>query len=93
MQAETLLRKLHLQKALSEDELQAYLKKMRSDGSLSPNEIPTLLELMMNRTEKISVEDIKEISALACGNRPSSEKAGRMDEDHAMRTIVSKLTK
>ena len=49
MHAETLLRKLHMQKALSEDELNAYLEKVNSDGSLPTGEILTLLELMKQR--------------------------------------------
>ena len=93
MRAETLLRKLRLQEALSEDELNAYLKKLKSDGSLPPCEIPILLELMMQRTENLSIEDIKAVSGLVGGNHPSAKKAGRMDEEHAMRAIVSKLTK
>jgi hypothetical protein len=93
MHAETLLRKLRLKEALSEDELEAYLKKLRSDGSLPPDEIPKLLELMTHRTENLLMEDIREMSSLAGGNPPSSEKAGRIDEEHAIRAIVSKLTK
>jgi hypothetical protein len=56
-------------------------------------EIPSLLELMMQRTEHISIEDIKAVSSLVGGNHPSAEKSGRIDEDHAMRGIVSRLTK
>jgi hypothetical protein len=93
MRAETILRKLRLQDALSEDELQAYLIKLRPDGSLPPSEIPVLLEVMMQRTEKLSVEDIKAVSSLVGGTSPSAEKAGKIDEDQAMRAIVSKLTK
>jgi hypothetical protein len=93
MYAGTLLRKLRLQEALSEDELNAYLKKVKSDGSLPPSEILILLELMTQRIEKVSVEDIRAISSLAGGNRPSAEKAGKIDEEHALRAIVSKLTK
>ena len=93
MRAETLLRKLRLQEALSEDELNAYLKKIGSDGLLPPMEIPSLLELMMQRTEHLSIEDIKAVSSLLGGNRPSADKAGRIDEDHAMRGIVSRLMK
>ena len=93
MQAETLLRKLRLQEALSEDELEAYLSKLRSDGSLPPSEIPVLLELMKQRTENLSFEDIRAASSLAEGNRLSTEKSGGPDEDQATRAIVSKLTK
>jgi hypothetical protein len=93
MRAETVLRKLHLQEALSENELNAYLTKIGPDGSLPPMEIPSLLELMMQRTEHISIEDIKAVSSLVGGNHPSAEKSGRIDEDHAMRGIVSRLTK
>jgi hypothetical protein len=56
-------------------------------------EIPGLLELMMQRTEHISIEDIKAVSSLVGGNEPSAEKTGRINEDHAMRGIVSRLTK
>lgn len=93
MRAETLLRKLRFQEALSEEELNAYLKKVKSDGSLPPDEILNLLGLMEQRTENLSVEDIKAAASLAGGNYPSAEKAGRIDEQHAMRAIVSKLTK
>lgn len=93
MRAETLLRKLRLQEALSEDELDAYLGKIGSDGSLPPMEVPGLLELMMQRTEHLSIDDIKAVSGLVGGNRPSAEKAGRIDEDRAMRGIISRLTK
>ncbi len=93
MHAETLLRKLRLQKALSEDEFEAYLKKVRPDGTLPPGEIPNLLELMKARAEHLSFEDIRAVSSLAGSNRPSAEKAGRIDEEHAMRAIISKLTK
>lgn len=93
MHAETMLRKLCLQEALSEDELNAYLKKVKSDGSLPTSEILILLELMTQRIEKVSVEDIRAVSSLAGGNRPSAEKAGKIDEEHALRAIVSKLTK
>ena len=93
MHAETMLRKLRLQEALSEDELNAYLKKVKSDGSLPTSEILILLELMTQRIEKVSVEDIRAVSSLAGGNRPSAEKAGKIDEEHALRAIVSKLTK
>jgi len=92
MRAETLLRKLRFQEALSEEELNAYLEKVGSDGTLPPDEVLNLLELMKQRTEKLSVEDIKAASRLAGGN-PPSEKAGRIDEGHAMRAIVSKLIK
>lgn len=93
MHAGTLLRKLRLQEALSEDELEDYLKKVGSDGSLPPDEIPKLLELMIHRTEHISIEDIKEISSLAGVAHTSPQKAGGIDENHAMRAIFSKLTK
>ena len=93
MNAETLLRKLHLQKALSDDELKAYLNKVRSDGSLPPSEIPILFELMKHRTENLSFDDIRALSSLAGGNRPSAKEAGKIDEEQAMRAIVSKLTK
>lgn len=93
MRTETLLRKLHLRKALSEDELNAYLKKVKSDGSLPPGEILNLLELMKQRTESLSIEDIRAVSGLAGGNRRSGESAKRPDEDHALRAIVSKLKK
>jgi hypothetical protein len=92
MHAETLLRKLRLQEALSEDELNAYLKKVKSDGSLPTSEILILLELMKQRIENVSVEDITAVR-LAGGNRPSAEKAGKSDEEHALRAIVSKLKK
>jgi hypothetical protein len=93
MRAETLLRKLHFQEALSEDELNAYLKKVKSDGTLPPSEILILLELMKQRIENVSVEDFQAVSSLAGGNRPSAEKAGKIDEEHALRAIVSKLPK
>lgn len=93
MRAETLLRKLRLQEALSEDELDAYLRKIGSDGSLPPMEIPSLLELMMQRTDHLSIEDIKAASSLVGGIRPSADKTGRIDEDQAMRGIISRLMK
>jgi hypothetical protein len=93
MNAETVLRKLHFYKALSDGELEAYLNKVRSDGSLPPSEILTLLELMTSRTESLPLECIKEVSSLAGGTRQSVEKAGKIDEERAMRAIVSKLTK
>jgi hypothetical protein len=93
MRAETLLRKLHFQEALSEEELNAYLEKIGSDGLLPPGEIPSLLELMMQRTEHLSIEDIKAASSLVGGNSPSATKAGGINEDHAMRAIASKLAK
>ena len=92
MRAETLLRKLHFQKALSDDELNAYLKKVNSDGTLPSGEIVILLELMKQRVENVTVEDFKAVSSLA-GGRPSVEKAGKMAEQNALRAIVSKLTK
>ena len=93
MNAETVLRKLHFHKALSDDELKVYLNKVRSDGSLPPSEIPILLELMRHRTENLPFACIKELSILAGGNRHSAEKAGIIDEEQAMRAIASKLTK
>ena len=93
MHAETLLRKLRLQEALSEDEFNAYLKKVKSDGSLPTNEILILLELMKQRIEKVSFEDIRAVSSLAGGNHPSAEKATKSDEETALRAIVAKLTK
>ncbi|MDI9849678.1 hypothetical protein QM467_16645 [Rhodoblastus sp. 17X3] len=92
MQAATLLRKLRLQEALSEAELEDYLKKLRSDGSLPPDEIPKLLELMTHRTEHLSIEDIKAASSLVGGNSPATASAAGVDEC-AMRSIVSKLAK
>jgi hypothetical protein len=91
MRAETLLRKLHFQKALSDDELNAYLKKVKQDGTLPPGEILILLELMKQRVENVAVEDFKAVSSLAGAHRPSV--AGKMDEQNALRAIVSKLTK
>jgi hypothetical protein len=91
MRAETLLRKLHFQEALSDDELNAYLEKVNSDGTLPPNEILILLELMKQRIENVLVEDFKAVSSLAGARRPSV--AGKMDEQNALRAIVSKLTK
>ena len=93
MHAETLLRKLRFQDALSEDELNAYLKKVKSDGSLPISEILILFELMKQRMENVSFEDIRAMSSLAGGTRSSAEKAGKSDEEHALRAIVSKLTK
>lgn len=93
MRAETLLRKLEFQKALSEDELSAYLKKLTADGSLPPSEILVLLELMTQRIANVSVEDFKAASSLAGGNRPSAEKAGQTTEGNALRAMVSKLSK
>ncbi len=93
MRAETLLRKLRFQEAISEDELNAYLKKVKSDGSLPPDEILILLELMKQRIENVLVEDFKAVSSLAGGDRPSAEKPRKIDEQNALRTIVSKLTK
>ncbi len=93
MRAETLLRKLHFQEALSEDELNAYIKKVKSDGTLPPGELLILLELMKQRIAKVSVEDFKAVSSLAGSHRPSAEKAGKIDEQNALRAIVSKLTK
>ncbi|WP_296710518.1 hypothetical protein [Rhodoblastus sp.] len=93
MRAETLLRKLHFQEALSEDVLKAYLDKIGSDGSLPSGEVPSLLELIMQRIDKVSIEDIKAVSSLVCGDRLSTGNAGKIDENHAMRVIVSKLKK
>ncbi len=91
MRAETLLRKLHFQRALSDDELNGYLKKVKSDGTLPPGEILILLELMKQRVEYVSVDDFKAVSSLAGAHHPSV--AGKMDEQNALRAIVSKLTK
>ncbi len=91
MRAETLLRKLHFQEALSDDELNTYLKKVNSDGTLPPGEILILLELMKQRIEHVLVEDFKAVSSLAGGR--SRAVAGKMDEQNALRAIVSKLTK
>lgn len=91
MRAETLLRKLHFQTALSDDELNWYLKKVKSDGTLPPGEILILLELMKQRVEYVSVDDFKAVSSFAGAHRPSA--AGKMDEQNALRAIVSKLTK
>ena len=92
MRAETLLRKLQFQKALSEDELNAYLKKLTSDGSLPRNEILVLLEVMTQRIANVSIEDFKAVSSLAGGDRPV-EKAGKTTEGNALRAIVTKLSK
>ena len=92
MRAETLLRQLHLQKALSDDELTAYLAALRSDGSFPPDEIPVLLELMTHRSENLSFDCIRELSGLVGGNGLSAD-TGKIDEDCAMRAIVSKLAK
>ena len=92
MAAETLLRSLHLQKALSDDELATYLAALRSDGSLPPSEIPILLELMTQRSEKLSFDCIRELSSLAGGNSPPAN-AGKIDESQVMRKLVSKLAK
>jgi hypothetical protein len=78
MHAETLLRKLRLQEALSEDELNAYLKKVKSDGSLPTSEILILLELMKQRIENVSIEDIRVVSSLAGGNRPQRKKREKL---------------
>jgi hypothetical protein len=92
MRAETLLRKLQFQKALSEDELNSYLEKIRPDGSLPPSEILILLEVMTQRIANIAVEDFKAVSSLAGGDRPA-EKAGKTTEGNALRAIVTKLSK
>jgi len=92
VRAETLLRQLHLQKALSDDELKACLAALRSDGSFPPGEIPVLLELMTHRSENLSFDCIRELSGLVGGNGLSAN-AGKIDEDCAMRAIVSKLAK
>ena len=93
MRAETLLRKLHLQKALSDDEFEAYLNTLNSDGSLPPREITILLELMMHRTENLSFDCIRDLSSFGGGNGVSAKNAGKIDEERAMRAMVSKLTK
>ena len=93
MRAETLLRKLCLQEALSEDEFNSYRDKLRPDGSLPAEEIPLLLELLKQRTEHLSIEDIKAVSSLAGQDRSSTDKAGKIDEDQALRAIASKLGK
>ncbi len=93
MNAGTLLRKFRLQEALSEDELNAWLAKLSPDGSLPSSEIPILLELMMQRTERLSVEDIRAVAGLASRNGGPVEKGGRDQAEQAMRAIVSKLTK
>jgi len=92
MRAETLLRQLHLQTALSDDELTAYLAALRPDGSLPPDEIPILLELMTQRSEKLSFDCIRELSSLA-GATDLPSNGGKINEDHAVRSIVSKLAK
>jgi hypothetical protein len=92
MRAETLLRQLHLQKALSDDELTAYLAALTSDGSLPPSEIPILLELMTQRAENLSFDCIRELSSLAGGKEPSAN-AGNICEERALRSLVSKLAK
>ena len=91
MRAEMLLRKLQFQKAaLSETELDAYLKKVKSVGSLPSGEILILLELMKQRIAKVSVEDFKAVSSLAGADHPS---AGKNVEGNELRAIVSKLAK
>lgn len=90
MRVETLLRKLHLQEALSDDELNAFLEKIGPDGLFPPDEIPILLAAAMQRPERLSIEDIKAVSGLACGEAPAAEKG---KEDMALREIVSKLSK
>lgn len=92
MRAETLLRKLRLQEALCEDELTTYLGKLEADGSLPPSDALILLELLGQRTGRLSIEDIKAVSRLASGNSPSSNEAN-FDEGQAKRAIVSNLTK
>jgi hypothetical protein len=47
----------------------------------------------MQRTENLSVEDIKAGSSLVSGDQLSAEKTGKIDEDQAMRAMVSKLAK
>ena len=93
MNAGTLLRKLRLQEALSEDELNAYLAKLKPDGSLPSSEVPVLLELMTQRTDRLSVEDIRAVAGLVDGNCDTGEKAGGDEANQAMRAIVSNLTK
>jgi hypothetical protein len=90
MRADTLLRKLQFQKALSEDELNAYLEKVEADGSLPPSEMLILLEMMTQRIANVSIEDFKAVSNLAGANCPTGGKAV---EDNAMRALVSKLVK
>lgn len=92
MRAETLLRQLHLQMALSDQELEAYLIKLGPDGALPPSEIPILLELMTSRSEKLSFDCIRELSSLAGGKGPSAN-AGKIDENQVVRTLASKLAK
>ena len=92
MHADTLLRTLHLQKALSDDELKAYLAALRSDGSLPPSEIPILFELMTSRSENLSFDCIRELSSRVGGNDPSAN-ARKIDEGQVMQAIVSKLAK
>jgi hypothetical protein len=93
MRAETLLRKLRLQEALSEDELTAYLGKLEADGSLPPGEALTLLETVGQRTAKLSVDDIRAVASLAGGPGSSTDKAGTCGEDRSIRAIISKLAK
>ncbi len=93
MRAETLLRKLRLQEALSEAELTAYLGKLTPDGALPPLEALTLLEMLGQRTGNLSIEDIKAVSSLASGNPLPAEKGGGIDETQAMRAIFSKLSR
>jgi hypothetical protein len=92
MRAETLLRQLHLQKALSDDELKTYLAALASDGALPPSEIPILLGLMTQRAENLSFDCIGELSSLAGGKDPSAN-AGNISEEQALRSLVSKLAK
>jgi hypothetical protein len=92
MRAETLLRKLRLQEALCEDELTTYLGKLKADGSLAPTDALILLELLGQRTKRLSVEDIKAVSSLASGNCPSTNEAN-FDEGQVKRAIVSNLSK
>jgi hypothetical protein len=57
------------------------------------SETPILIELMMKRTENLSFDCIRELSSLVGGNSPSTEKAGSIDEEQAMRSIILKLAK
>jgi hypothetical protein len=92
MRAETLLRKLRLQEALCEDELTTYLGKLKPDGSLPPSDALILLEMLGQRTARLSIEDIKAVSSLVSGNCPSTNETG-FDEGQAKRAIISNLSK
>jgi hypothetical protein len=69
-----------------------YLAALRSDGLLPPSEIPILLDLMMQRSDMLSFDCIRELSSLAGGNSPPA-KAAKIDESQVMRTLASKLVK